>query len=154
MLTSLISKNSRSRSVSEYDLNYSNKPVGQKSHFRFFSRKTSNSFPRPQHIHSEPTRRKFNPSLHMDRRQNSSKRDICSYGSTTNVDLNLSSSNSNHRNSDDNIPRANIDSLGTERRLAICSELEKNTLMKNGESLLICHKNLVIRDVLESYAFI
>ena len=42
----------------------------------------------------------------------------------------------------------------TTRRVAICIEIEKNTYMKNGDSLFNCHKNLIVDDYLKCLDFL
>ena len=169
MFTSLRKRCRRSNSVNECDLE-ENSSYGQKSRFSMFSRKSSCDRDTGKYstrrVHSEPTRRKFESGLQLSRSKNNSLKKkldhnaIANNGSNRSLGgLDLDFASSNNQVSDGDSVRSQsesglVSSPSTPRRLAICTELEKRTYMENGESLLIGHKNLVIRDFLESYAYI
>lgn len=115
-----------------------------------------------QRVHSEPTtRRKFGSAFTLNRSKSTSIKSKRAYGSMSNAASNRSLGSqdldSNPHSEDESVSQSecgSVSSPDTSRRLAICVELEKYTFMEDGESLLNGHKNLVIRDVLESYAYI
>lgn len=167
MFTSLRKRCQRSKSVTECDLDHEHS-YSHKSRLSMFRRKSScdraASKYTLQRVHSEPTRRKFESGLQLSRSRRDNKKlgHSAVSGNATNRPLDgldLDFAPSNNRMSDGDSVNSqdesgSISSPGTPRRLAICTELEKRTYMKNGESLLIGHKNLVTRDFLESYAYI
>lgn len=166
MFTSLRKRCRRSNSVNEYDLEENNS-YGHKSRFSMFNRKPScdrvTDKYSTQRVHSEPTRRKFKSGLLLSRSKNNSLKKKLSHNaiadngsnrSLAGIDLDLAPSNNRVSDVRSQSESSSVSSPSTPRRLAICTELEKRTYMENGESLLIGHKNLVIRDFLESYAYI
>ena len=166
MFTSLRKRCQRSKSVTECDLDHEHS-YSHKSRLSMFRRKSSCDRAAGkcalQRVHSEPTRRKFESGLQLSRsRDNKKLVHSAVSGNASNKplsSLDLDFAPSNNRMSDGDSVNSqdesdSISSPDTPRRLAICTELEKRTYMKNGESLLIGHKNLVIRDFLESYAYI
>jgi hypothetical protein len=167
MLNSIRKRYRRSRSVNEYDLEHNNSGDSHKSKFSMFNLKSNGHRVTTgvyslQHVHSEPTRRKFGPELQLNRSKSNSTRSKGRYGTIFNADSNRSVRTpdfvSSREMSDDEsvsrFERGSVSSPSTPRRLAICTELEKETYMKNGESLLMSHKNLVVRDYLQSCAYI
>lgn len=169
MLNSLRKRYRRTRSVNEYDLQHSNND-SHKSRFSMFSRKANcrhqvTSAYSTQRVHSEHTRRKYGSGLQLNRSKSNSIRNKLSYGAISRTDSNTSwgsqdldfVSSSKRLSGDESVSQyesGSVSSPGTPRRLAICTELEKDTFMDNGESLLIGHRNLVARGYLESYAYI
>jgi glutaminase len=167
MFSSLRKRYGRSRSVNEYDLEHNNGGNDtRKSTFSMFNQtchRVTSTYS-PQRVHSEPTRRKFGSGLQLNRSKSNSMKRKCSYGTIPSAESSRSlesqdfvSSSSNRlsdKESEAESSQVSVSSLPTSRRLAICTELEKETYMENGENLLISHKNLVIRDFLENYAYI
>ena len=170
MFNSLRKRYRRSGSINEYDLkhnNYNSSNDTHKSTFSIFNRKTSchqfTSAYQVQRVHSEPTRRKFGSGLQLNRSKSNSIKRKFSYEMISNAETNRSLARPDFVSSENRLPEEEfvsqvesrmVSSPGTCRRLAICTELEKETYMQNGENLLISHKNLVIRDFLENYAYI
>ena len=173
MLNSLRRRYRRSMSVNECDLRPQKPDVHGKSIFSLFSRKSSfqrvSSAYSTQRVHSEPTRRKFGSGLQLSRSKSNSVKRKCSYETLSSSESTKSLGSQDLdfvENDSDQLPVNGPDSRdeinsnstpsspGSPRRLAICAELEKDTFMENGESLLTGHKNLVVRDYLENYAYI
>ena len=170
MFNSLRKRYRRSRSVNEYDLkhnNYNGSSNTHKSAFSIFNRKTSchqvATAYSVQRVHSEPTRRKFGSGLQLNRSKSNSIKRKFSYETMSNAESDRSLASPDFVSSENRlleeevasrVESRTVSSPGTSRRLAICTELEKETYMKNGENLLISHKNLVVRDFLENYAYI
>ena len=152
--------------MSESDLEH-NRNHRHKSRFLLFNRKQSNCHGRvtsgysSQRVHSEPTRRKFESGLQLNRSKTSSLKLNDDTMPSGDSEKSLRSQNLDFVSADNRLPEdftiSEFESgsvPGSPRRLAICAELEKNTFMENGETLLIGHRNLVIREFLESYAYI
>ncbi len=168
MLNSIRKRYRRSRSVNEYDLEHNTSGDSHKSKFSMFNLKSNSHRVTTgvyslQRVHSEPTRRKFDPGLQLNRSKSNSTRSKGRYGTIFSADSNRSVGtpdfvSSREKSDDESVSRFECCSVSSpstpSRRLAICTELEKETYMKNGESLLMSHKNLVVRDYLQTCAYI